>query len=115
MEVFGEKLENNNVRDQKTKSLESIVKVMEQPNSQNIPCADSTRKMAMHDAVTDNVSQSLPFMSSGDTFRRALVQTFKRIETKRGVSQVTKTLPPELKGRASDNAFCWVLCRSATP
>ena len=51
---------------------------------------------------------------SEDTFRQALVQTFRGIQTKTRVTQVTQALKKELTSFASDAAFGWVLRRGAT-
>ena len=103
------------VQDLKTKSLEEIVRLIEQPSSQALPYGYVARRLAMHDAVSDRASQNLLVVSTEDTFRQALVQTFRGIETKAGVTQITQTLKKELTSRASDAAFDWVLRRGSTP
>ena len=115
VEIIEERYENNNLQDLKTKSLEEIVRLIEQPGSQTLPYGDVARRLAMHDAVSDRASQSLLVVSTEDTFRHALVQTFRGIETKAGVTQITQTLKKELTSRASDAAFDWVLRRGSTP
>ena len=115
VEIVEEHYENNNLQDLKTKSLEEIVRLIEQPGSQTLPYGDVARKLAMHDAVSDRASQSLLVVSTEDTFRQALVQTFRGIETKAGVTQMTQTLQKELTSKASDAAFDWVLRRGSTP
>ena len=115
VEIVEERYENNNLQDLKTKTLEEIVRLIEQPGSQALPFGDVARRLAMHDAVSDLASQSLLVVSSEDTFRQALVQTFRGIETKAGVTQITQTLKKELTSRASDAAFDWVLRRGSTP
>ena len=115
VEITEEKFENNNLQDLKTKSPESIVKVMERLGTQDIPYGDVACKLAMHDAVSNKASQNLLFVSSESSFRHALVQNFRGMETKAGVTQVTQALLKELKGRASDDTFDWVLRRGSTP
>ena len=115
VEIVEERYENNNLQDLKTKSLEEIVRLIERPGSQALPYGDVARRLAMHDAVSDRASQSLLVVSTEDTFRQALVQTFRGIETKAGVTQITQTLKKELTSRASDAAFDWVLRRGSTP
>ena len=115
VEIVEERYENNNLQDLKTKSLEEIVRLIEQPGSQALPYGDVARKLAMHDAVSDRASQSLLVVSTEDTFRQALVQTFRGIETKARVTQITHTLKKELTSRASDAAFNSVLRRGSTP
>ena len=44
-------------------------------------------------------------VSTEDTFRQALVQTFRGIETKAWVTQITQTLKKELTSTASDATF----------
>ena len=112
--IVEERYENNNLQDLKTKSLEEIVRLIEQPGSQTLPYGDVARNLAMHDAVSDRASQSLLVVSTEDTFRQALVQTFRGIETKAGVTQITQTLKKELTSKASDAAFDWVLRRGST-
>ena len=115
VEIVEERYENNNLQDLKTKSLEEIVWLIEQPGSQALPYGDVARKLAMHNAVSDRASQSLLVVSTEDTFRQAPVQTFRGIETKAGVMQITETLKKELTSRASDATFDWVLRRGSTP
>ena len=114
VEIVEEHYENNNLQDLKTKSMEEIVQLIEQPGSRTLLFGDVARQLAMHDAVSDRVSQSLLVVSSEDTFRQALVQTYRGIETKAGVTQITQTLKKELTSRVSDAAFDWVLRRGAT-
>ena len=115
VEIVEERYENDNLQDLKTKSLEEIVRLIEQPGSRALPFGDVARRLAMHDAVSDRASQGLLVVSTEDTFRQALVQTFRGIETKAGVTQMTQTLKKELMSRASDAAFDWVLRRGSTP
>ena len=115
VDVIEEKFENNNLQDLKTKSLEAVVKLLERHDSHGIPYGDVARKLAMHAAVSDKASQSLLVVSSEDSFRLALVHTYRGIETKTGVTQVMQTLQQELKKKATDTAFDWVLRRGATP
>ena len=115
IDMVEERYENNNLQDLKTKSLEGIVRLIEQPGSQALPYGDVAGRLAMHDAVSDRASQSLLVVSTEETFRQALVQTFGGIETKAGVTQITQTLKKDLNSRASDAAFDWVLCPGSTP
>ena len=59
VEIVAERYENNNLQDLKTKSLEEIAQLIEQPGSQALPLGDVARRLAMHDAVSDRASQSL--------------------------------------------------------
>ena len=113
VQIVEERYENNNLQDLKTTSLEEIVRLIEQPGSQALPYGDVARRLATHDAVSDQASKSLLVVSTEDTSRHALVQTFRGIETNAGVTQITQTLKKEITSRASDAAY-WVLQRGST-
>ena len=113
VEIVEERYENNNLQD--LKPLEEIVRLIEQLGSQTLPYGDVARRLAMHDAASDRASQSLLVVSTEDTFCQALVQIFRGIETKAGVTQITQTFKKELNSRASDAAFYWVLRHGSTP
>ena len=94
VEIVEERYENNNLQDLKTKSLEEIVRLIEQLGSEALLYGDVARRLDMHDAVSDRASESLLVVSTEDTFRQALVQAYRRIETKAGVTQTTQPLKP---------------------
>ena len=58
VEILEEQYDNNNLQDLKIKSLEEIVRLIEQPGSQALPHGDVARRLAMHDGAPDRASRA---------------------------------------------------------